>query len=621
MLPRRLLQRLFACTLVSLAPLSAPGKEAEPAPSAVPAVPLSDLVRIWKDYGLPLPPADAPLVRFTTGSRRLEEDGTGTPLFSMGFQLEAPTASKAGVILAGFTKIEQKQGRGLVIESIKPESEALQGPDLYEEAPGNGANSLIGTAIQCEARGWSKIAGPLLAIALANGAGHPYSATGQRSGMDAQAALYLFVWNYLQTEAMRPRCDRSGLAVKMKRLLDSGHDLPRNGGKWLYDALHAAAQPGKGVPGTPEAAIDRLIDSRKGGGAMGGGTEASMDDPYYQLEALGFAAVPALLEHLDDPRLTCSMMVGFNNFPDWPRRVGDLVSDLLQDLSGGELGADWLQRQKGAGVAENAARDWWSRAQKLGEERWLVEGAVAKADKDNSFPNACHLRLLLARYPQRLADVLRAQMKERPKAQIHPMITALEESRLPAAEKTALFKEAGAHRNPETRRMALLALSKLDPAFANAEAIKAFDGMSKKARGPYWTSPEANLSHLALGTDDAAVWAAFLRAAKRAEPGLRMELMNPLDYTYVGENLKSRRIHFLSAFLDDTTPRVIPGGEDEGKFSGPCAGFTFPCLRVCDLAAMKLASVLDWKDAPDENWTEAQWNDLRRRCRQAGAGQ
>ena len=115
--------------------------------------------------------------------------------------------------------------------------------------------------------------------------------------------------------------------------------------------------------------------------------------------------------------------------------------------------------------------------------------------------------------------------------------------------------------------------------------------------------------------------AAGPRAAKRAEPGLRMELMNPLDYTYVGENLKSRRIHFLSAFLDDTTPRVIPGGEDEGKFSGPCAGFTFPCLRVCDLAAMKLASVLDWKDAPDENWTEAQWNDLRRRCRQAGAGQ
>jgi len=392
----------------------------------------------------------------------------------------------------------------------------------------------------------------------------------------------------------------------------------RNGGNWLYEALLAAAQPSQGLPGTPEAAIDRLIDSRKGGGAMGGGPEPTMEDPYYQLESFGFAAVPALLEHIDDPRLTCGMTEGFNNFPSWPRRVSDLVSDLLQDLSGGELGADWLKRQNGLGVAIKSARDWWSGAETKGEEPWLAEGAVAKANNDESFPNACHLRILQARYPQRLADVLRAQMKDRPKAQIHPVISALKESRLPDAEKTALFKLAAAHRNPETRRMGLMALVKLAPSFFNAEAIKAFDGMADDTERLYWTSPEASLSHLALVTEDAAVWAALLRAAKRAETGLRMELMNPMDY--VGESIKSRRISFLAAFLDDISRRVIPP-QDEGKFSGPCAGFTIPRLRVCDLAAMKLARILGWKDSPDETWTETQWDDLRHRARETAVGQ
>ena len=53
---------------------------------------------------------------------------------------------------------------------------------------------------------------------------------------------------------------------------------------------------------------------------MRGPDSADGRDPDYQLEAMGFAAVPALLEHIDDPRLTCSMTQGFKIFH-WPRRV------------------------------------------------------------------------------------------------------------------------------------------------------------------------------------------------------------------------------------------------------------------------------------------------------------
>ncbi len=572
------------------------------------------LLKIWTDYGLPLPPPEAPLVRFSTGVRSVEKDGSETPHFSFGF-LIGEQGEKKGVILAGFTRRDAQQGDGDIVEKIKPDATAITERHISAELDISGPNSLLGTAVQCEARGWTDFARELLARALLQDACHPFSPTFQKAGAAAADAMYASVWQHLQNEAMSPGCDRAGLAAKMKRLLDSGHDLPRDGGKWLYGALSAAAQPGKGKPGTPEAMIDRLVDSRKGGGM--GGNDPDAADPYYQLEAQGFAAVPALLDHLEDPRLTCGMTQGFNNFPSWPRRVGDLVSDLLQDLSGGELGADWLDRQKGGGVVAETARVWWKKAQAAGEETWLVQGAVAKENKDRSFPNVCHLRILKARYPQRLADVLRSQMKRRPKAQIHPVITAIGESTLPVPEKIALLKLAAVQKNPETRRAALMSLSKHDLPYFNVAAIKAFDGMAKDTNEAYWASPESSLSHLALRTDDAAVWAAFLRAAKRAVTGLRMELMNPLNYGYVGESHKLQRLAFLAAFLDDTALRLLPKGEDEGKFSGPCAAFTIPRLRVCDFAAMQAASILGWPDRPDKKWTEAQWDGLVARVQAA----
>ena len=537
--------------------------------------------------------------------------------FSIGFLIEEPSEKKNGVILAGFEKFILKPEHGRIVEKIKPDATAIRERHISAELGIMGTNSLLGTAVQCEARGWAEFAGNLFAIARRYDAGHPHSLTYQRAGEDAVTVMYTSVWQYLQDEAMRPKCDRAKIAEKMKRLLDAGHDLPRGGGKWLYDALSAAAKPGKGEAGTPEALIDRLVDSTKSGGAMRR-NDPDMADPYYQLEALGFAAVPALLEYLGDPRLSCGMTQGFNNFPSWPRRVGDLVSDLLQDLSGDELEANWLDRQKGGRVATETAHAWWKKAQAIGEEAWLVHGAIAKENDERSFPNASHLRILKARYPQRLTDVLRSQMELRPRAQIHSIITALDESNLPDAEKIELLKKASVQQNPATRGVALGALSKHDRAYFNDAVIKAFDGMAKDTREALWTSSESLLSHLALKTDDEKVWTAFLGAAKRAEIGLRMELMNPLNYSYVGEELKTQRLRFLGAFLDDRALRVLLRNKKESaKYSGPCAAFNIPKLRVCDFAAMKVASVLGWPDQPDQKWTTAQWEDLRLRVKKS----
>ena len=54
---------------------------------------------------------------------------------------------------------------------------------------------------------------------------------------------------------------------------------------------------------------------------------------------MGFDAVPYLIEHLDDDRLTRAMEGGFMAFPR-NVRVGDVVSDLLENLAGQDIGGD-----------------------------------------------------------------------------------------------------------------------------------------------------------------------------------------------------------------------------------------------------------------------------------------
>jgi hypothetical protein len=115
-----------------------------------------------------------------------------------------------------------------------------------------------------------------------------------------------------------------------------------------------------------------------------------------------------------------------------------------------------------------------------------------------------------------------------------------------------------------------------------------------------------------LEVDDA--WRTYLQAAKRSSVGLRMEMMNPLCYTYIGEKNRERRIAFAAAFLDDESVRDM--SSDPVKYAGPCAEFTIKKIVVHDFAALKIASILRMPDNPDEFWTSLQWTDLRKKVRE-----
>src|SRR5262249_55929821 len=108
-------------------------------------------------------------------------------------------------------------------------------------------------------------------------------------------------WHYWQFELTRPETDWPTASRYMHVLIAIDKDLNTPDKKALLNSLDAALVPSKAKPGSIEALIDALVGVRS--------TDLPLDDKntdprYLGLVKAGFEAVPELIKHLDDDRLT-----------------------------------------------------------------------------------------------------------------------------------------------------------------------------------------------------------------------------------------------------------------------------------------------------------------------------
>src|SRR5262249_3001997 len=135
---------------------------------------------------------------------------------------------------------------------------------------------------------------------------------------------------------------------------------------------------------------------------------------YWKLVESGFDAVPALLAHVEDERLTryehTIFNVKFGPVGTERVRVRHVVGQILNDLSGRELvpkaGPRWVEAA--------AARAWWEKARKEGEEKWLVAHAVPEFESDDRSANRVIFRLLGTKYPARLGAFYQTVLRKHP---------------------------------------------------------------------------------------------------------------------------------------------------------------------------------------------------------------
>lgn len=562
---------------------------------------LDELLADYKKFELPLPHADAKLVRVDTDWSTQE----GKKHRTLGFLLKPGAKGKPSEFLIGTLRLTLDHEYD-VVDDAPGENLAAEAVVDWMSTENGGLNVGLPLAIQCHARGWDKLAEALLEKSLNVSAGHHFSLYFQRANLPPRTALATIAFAHYGDLLYEKDSDWKQIVSRMKSIAASEKALDNERTRALIGELELSTQPGTAKPGSVEALIDQLVTQdpevehrkvKKG---------ASLE-----LTALGFDAVPALILHLNDHRRTRYKKQGFNNFPTWQMRVCDVVGDILQSIAGDDLGKDWLRRQQGWEIEKAYVEKWFEKV-KSNEQEYLVQRALKSEKKE--WPNEGVLRILGAKYPRRLLDVYRDLLDHHANMQSHPVVSAMSESTLPKALRIEALLYAGRHENQEHRRAAFWALKDLDHAAFVELLLATVKALPVTPEGKYWSCREASFIQLLDMTDDKRVWQAMLDAARRADPGFRMQLLQP--YWHDTPKLRRWKLTYLANFIDDETIRDVK--EHPEKFEGPYPGFDLdrPQQAIWEQAATSLASYLDMNANPNKKWTDADWEKLRREVKE-----
>lgn len=347
-----------------------------------------------------------------------------------------------------------------------------------------------------------------------------------------------------------------------------------------------------------------LVHSRRPGGI--GARVDQRDTPFDAVVTQGFAIVPALIAHLDDDRLTRATTSGFNNFRSYTRPLGELASDALQEIAGDLIPSQGLPAPR---IDRAAAEAWWADASRQKEDAYLLDRFLGDRDRP---AHTGAMRILAARFPERLHLAMIELVEQHPERVSHPVLDAIADCPMRKAKKIELLERL-AEKATEQRLQALRRLAGLDEERFCQRFLEVLANAPRQMPRSVWTSPDGRFGHLVVLTQRPEVWQAFVRAARTAPIGLRMEWLRPFSYSYLGELQRTERLACLASFLDDTEVYdVAASGQD-----GPHAAFTFRTLPMRDFAAHQLAILLRFEQVGSPDWPDALWADLRAKVRQA----
>ncbi len=264
---------------------------------------LEQLLIDYRSYGLPMPPKDAPLVRCEWGRTEIVD---GKPYRSemLAFLIKPGSPTEPRMFLQGtYEWLEESNPR---VQVVKPDPDVLKVVSVSTDG--------LNVAIQCHARGWDKLAEYLL------------ERERTESRQTPCAALIETAWYYWERRLMEPKVDREPIAKHLRELIRRDKDLDTEKNRALLKSLELALVSSKAKRGSVEAIIDGLLDFDSS--TWGWSGERKDDNPYWRLVDLGLDAVPALIEHLDDGRLSRRIEPGFRQ---WPRLRILLVCEVASD--------------------------------------------------------------------------------------------------------------------------------------------------------------------------------------------------------------------------------------------------------------------------------------------------
>jgi hypothetical protein len=549
---------------------------------------LEALADDYKAYGLPLFPEHARPVRY----KRSPEDQ-----YSLGLLIDSPVPFVPPFLLHG-TSLDNMTDLSWDIVPVAPENlsaaalrQLVEGADLWRD-------EALAVAIQYRAAGHDRLARALFASAVRKTADQ--SPKGELAG---------FAWIHWEIQHTETDTDLRLIVRHMRTILAAEQmQGEKEKNRELLRSLELSLKPSRAIPGSDEALIDELVNVRNE--HLQFVLDRAIDSAYLRLLDRGFQAVPALIEHMDDERLTRRLVwggiqVGGAGGPTRDR-VGDLARTLLRALALDDFWEERPDTPEARREAKAKARAAFEKVKKIGEDVYFLQYVLPeKAD----FPNDHMLRIFSKRYPRRLPEIYRRLLAERPGMQSWPVVEAIRLSSLPRGKQQELFLAGARHKDLEHRRYALWELKDLDQRQFTECLLATLEALPRTPSRLSSHCPEALLPALVTETDDPRLWKALEKATKRAEAGLRMEILKEVCRP------SRRGLAFLAAFLNDNTVREIK--EKSDSFGASPTASNFPRLEVRNFAARELAVLLKIDANPRPDWSPEQWAELRNRVRKA----
>ena len=627
---------------------------------------LVQLAREYRTAGLPLPPAGARPSKIEFAGAR-EEGDTGTSVYILGFRL-APGSYLVGTEIRQDFTDDPPGSPSDAVDPEQPPTVALADAAVLSHrlrSEGLPVNRWLAIAVQCEIQGFHTLARQIFERGLPRdpapvewdqfvqefawpvpGAIHAAAAQARaEDGGDPHLLLAATAWNHWINFTTQTGTDRREALAHLDAL---ARDFPALDGPAQHDfreALRLTVQPGKGAPGSAEALIDGLTDLYHDEPESFRKRRENFPD-YVQLSQMGFAAMPALIAHMDDLRLTRVQRTAptdqpymraylekqgcgrVNPGPEVMLRVGDLISPLVYRL----VGPTGIRRsfQEGASRQElkRQAEQWWAETSKQSSEEEYVVSRVLPIEGVQRSVNRTYLETVGARYPQRLQGIYEDLLKQPRQIDEEAIVQAIVANEsLSKDDKRLLLGHGADAPNLWRREDAIVGLFKVDPADADARLIRELDRLPTTLDDQGVRSPMVQLAPVVRWSDAPRVWAAFERAARRADVALRLELLDRMGSGVSVSGLPRRtqaRIKLLAAFLDDETVRVMPSaspkaepGRSQFDRDAPASLFHRPQFTVGDFAASRLPSLLEIIGQAREDFTAEDWTRFRQQVRTA----
>lgn len=339
---------------------------------------LEPLVADYRSYNLPFPPADARLV--------MREDHSGTfngdrrTDYELAFLIGEGKQPKTVQFWLGCDPITIATDRSVV--EVDPTEDAAERTHESERS-----HPLVrfptypdlAMAIQCHDRGWHALAGRLLERSRRRLYTDVFHRP-QRSAIDDRKGVAQLAWNYWCNQFAVLTDGRATAVDQLQRLIEGPFQLNSKANRTIVADMELTLKRSDVEPGTLEAAIESLLEfegKRRWSIQLGSSPwcrrhnrrileeHAQRHPKFRKLLDAGMDAVPILIQHLDDYRLTrCLARESVGDYT-WHVRVSDLIRILLNGYEPDGFAYD-LRRSEGRGASLDKAHvlSWWEKTQR-----------------------------------------------------------------------------------------------------------------------------------------------------------------------------------------------------------------------------------------------------------------